>query len=171
MAEQVLISPEYAEQNRLLHKCREDYGIIGSRWVKTATEICQRESYTTVLDYGCGKGTFKKASPSWMAVHEYDPAIEGKETPQHAELVVCTDVLEHIEPEHLDSVLEHIRDLGESALFVISLSRSNKNLPDGRNAHLIIKPKEWWVEKLGEHFGHITLLPKRKLDELVIEAW
>lgn len=171
MSEQVLISPDYTEQNRLLHKQQELYGVIGSRWVGEATRICKEHGYTTVLDYGCGKGTFKRAAPDWMTVYEYDPAVEGKETPFPAELVVCTDVLEHIEPEYLDSVLANIRELGERALFVISLSRSNKTLPDGRNAHLIIQPKDWWLDRIKEHFEHIEFLPKRKLDELPLEAW
>lgn len=167
----MLYTDGYARQNRLLHKHRPDYGVIGSRWVKRATEICEEHGYTTVLDYGCGKGTFKSAAPKWMVVHEYDPAIEGRETPTPSELVVCTDVLEHIEPECIDEVMAHIRDMGQYALLVISLSPSNKRLDDGRNAHLIIESKEWWMEKVSEHFDHVHQMPKRRLDEIRIEAW
>lgn len=167
----MLITNGYIDQNRLLHKHRADYGIIGARWVKSATDLCKEHGWTTVLDYGCGKGTFARAAPEWMHVFEYDPAIEGKETPIEAELVVCTDVLEHIEPECLDSVLAHIGRMGYAALLVVSLSRSNKWLPDGRNAHLIVEPKEWWIDKLGEHFRTVKEWPKRKLDELAVEVW
>lgn len=171
MAEQVLISPGYTEQNTKLHQSRRDYGVIGGRWVKKAVEICKRHGYATVLDYGCGKGTFAHSAPDWMTVYEYDPAIEGKETPKTAELIICTDVLEHVEPEFLDAVLAHIESLGERALFVISTTPSNKTLPDGRNAHLIIETDDWWHDRLAEHFDHVERLKKRKPDEPAFEAW
>lgn len=171
MAERVLISPEYAEQNRRLHESRMDYGVIGGRWVKKAVEICNRYGYTTVLDYGCGKGTFAHSAPDWMTVHEYDPGIKDKEIPVEADLVVCTDVLEHVEPGYLDNVIRHIRDLGERALIVVSTTASNKELPDGRNAHLILADEQWWRERIGRYFDHVEVLQKRKPDEPAFEAW
>lgn len=69
--------------------------------------------------------------------------------PEPADGVVCLDVLEHIEPEFLDGVLEHIRDLAiKCAFFAVSTVPSSRTLGDGRNAHLIIEPKEWWLKVL-----------------------
>jgi hypothetical protein len=81
---------------------------------------------------------------------EYDPAIPGKdERPEFADLVVCTDVLEHIEPERIGAVLAHLRGLARKAIWcVISTKPSNKTLPDGRNAHILIRPESWWREAL-----------------------
>lgn len=171
MAEQDLITPEYARQNKRLHESCRAYGIIGFRWVKKAEEICSRNGYTTVLDYGCGKGTFKAAAPEWMTVHEYDPAIPEKRKPVPAELVVCTDVLEHVEPRYLNNVIAHIREMGQHALIVVSTTASDKSLPDGRNAHLILADDGWWYYKLSQSFDHIEVLPKRKKDEPAFEAW
>ncbi len=83
-------------------------------------------------------------------MREYDPAIEGKDgRPVFADLVVCTDVLEHIEPDRLDNVLTHLRTLARRAVFVvINTQPSNKTLTDGRNAHLIVEPAVWWYERL-----------------------
>jgi hypothetical protein len=68
-------------------------------------------------------------------------------------MVVCTDVLEHVEPEYLDNVLADIAGLTKQyAYFNISLMEAMKTLPDGRNAHLIVQPWQWWAEKLREYF-------------------
>lgn len=166
-----LISPEYARQNERLHEACAAYGVIGRRWVNKAAEICERYGYTTVLDYGCGKGTFKANAPDWMHVHEYDPAVYGKRTPIASDLVVCTDVLEHVEPCYLSNVIAHIKELGAHALIVVSTTASDKALPDGRNAHLILADDGWWYYQLSRHFDHIEVLPKRKKDEPAFEAW
>ena len=70
-----------------------------------------------------------------------------------AELVACCDVLEHIEPECLDDVLDHLEELTEVVLFAsIHTGPASKKLDDGRNAHLIQQPMEWWLPKLWERF-------------------
>jgi 2-polyprenyl-3-methyl-5-hydroxy-6-metoxy-1,4-benzoquinol methylase len=104
------------------------------------------------LDYGCGQGALGRALN--QEISEYDPAIAGKDSsPQPADLVICTDVLEHIEPECLESVLDHLKSLTKEALFaVISTRPAKKTLADGRNAHLIIEPWSFWEEKLARRF-------------------
>src|SRR5262245_55345835 len=96
-----LITPEYIEQNRLLHERVPEYGMSGQRWGRYVERLITEEKFVSVLDYGCGKGTLAKVLVGYN-VAEYDPAVPGKDgRPQPAELVVCTDVLEHIEPELL----------------------------------------------------------------------
>jgi hypothetical protein len=64
-------------------------------------------------------------------------------------MVVCTDVLEHIEPEHLDAVLRHVCSLAKKAVFLqIATRPAKKCLPDGRNAHLTVQSAEWWLAKI-----------------------
>jgi hypothetical protein len=106
-----------------------------------------------VLDYGCGKGTLA-ASISDYEVWEYDPAIEGKdEIPPPRDLVVCTDVLEHIEPDCLDAVLDDIkRCTVKLALLTIACRPAKKLLEDGRNAHLIQEGYRWWLPKIWQRF-------------------
>ena len=84
----------------------------------------------------------------------YDPGVpEYADPPTPAEMVVCIDVLEHIEPELIDDVLDHLEELTESFLFAtVHTQPAGKKLPDGRNAHLIQKPAEWWLPKIMERF-------------------
>jgi uncharacterized Rossmann fold enzyme len=147
-----LISPQYAEQNKKLHQDRPDYGCSGRKRSAVVQQLAISIDAKTVLDYGCGKGELAKglSFPIW----EYDPAIAGKEMPPRpADLVVCTDVLEHIEPEYLDAVLMDLaRCTMKIGYFVIHMKASSKTLPDGRNAHLIQKGRKWWSDQLAKYF-------------------
>jgi 2-polyprenyl-3-methyl-5-hydroxy-6-metoxy-1,4-benzoquinol methylase len=125
-----------------------------------AAQICRRTGRCHILDYGCGNGTLRaaleRAFPSIHGVDlfEYDPAIPGKALlPSPVELVFCGDVMEHVEPECVDAVLKHIASLTLSvAIFIIDLHKAAKTLPDGRNAHLTIQKKDWWLSFLRKYF-------------------
>lgn len=43
-----------------------------------------------------------------------------------------------------------------SAAYKEQLETLHAVLPDGRNAHLIQKGKDWWLEKLANHFETIN---------------
>jgi FkbM family methyltransferase len=147
-----LITPGYRALNQALHESNPAYGTSGTKYVETILKLSKALNTTSILDYGCGKGLLGKGLP--FPIWEYDPAIEGKEeSPRPADLVVCTDVLEHIEPTMLNSVLLDIaRCLRKVGYFVIHTGAANKTLADGRNAHLIQKDKAWWGKKLAKHF-------------------
>lgn len=147
-----VISPDYVNLNRELHESNPQYGISGSKRASAVRKIINAIKPASILDYGCGKGTLAKALP--FPIWEYDPAVPGKDkVPRPAELVVCTDVLEHVEPEYLPGVL---LDLSRCTLkvcyAVIHTGPSLKTLPDGRNTHLIQQPLSWWKEQLSECF-------------------
>lgn len=144
----MLISPEYLKQQHDLH-ADGDYGTSSSKWAGMICDLANANSFTSILDYGCGKGLLKK-SLQGANIAEYDPCIEGKDSPPaSAELVVCTDVLEHIEPDCLDNVLDHLQSLTmKTGFFVIATRPAKKILSDGRNAHLIQQPHEWWLPKI-----------------------
>lgn len=149
------ISDAYLDQQRALHLMPQGYGGKGSRWADTVGWLTRALECFSVLDYGCGEGSLKAAlNKHWprLSVREYDPAIAGKdERPSFADLVVCTDVLEHVEPEKIGNVLAHIDGLARKAIFlVVCLRPSNKMLPDGRNAHLLVRSKAWWDAKVDE---------------------
>lgn len=147
----MLISEDYKQQNKKLHE-NPSYGISSSKWANEITQIARQYGALSILDYGCGKGLLKKTLGG--IVSEYDPAIEGKDqAPEPADMVACTDVLEHIEPDCLDSVLDDIRRCTKKVgFFTIATRPAKKILPDGRNAHLIQESHAWWLPKIMERF-------------------
>lgn len=110
-----------------------------------------------LLDYGCGHNLSLKdnlAPTRGFRYQAYDPGVpDFADDPVPAEMVVCIDVLEHIEPDLLENVLDHLEELTEKVLFAtVHTGPAGKILPDGRNAHLIQKPAEWWLPKFIERF-------------------
>lgn len=153
-----LISKEFIDLNKKLHEDNPQYGMGGARHKDTVLKLAKGLNTTSILDYGCGKGMLAKALdiPIW----EYDPAIPEKSAvPKPADLVICTDVLEHIEPDKLPFVLDDLkRCVKKVGYFVISTRAAVKTYSDGRNAHLIQQGKDWWNKKLQKYFnvGSIT---------------
>jgi len=149
-----LISESYLNINKSLHDSHGMFGAGGSGWIGVAKNLLKRFPDSTMLDYGCGKGKLAVSVRQKfnIGISEYDPAIEGKDgSPSEADIVMCTDVLEHIEPECLAEVLLDIHRVTRRVAFLaISLRLAKKNLPDGRNAHLIVQPASWWEARLNE---------------------
>jgi hypothetical protein len=173
-----LITAGYRKQCADLHRDRLEFGVGGGRHAPTVEKIAAslrtpERPAPSVLDYGCGKGYLAKALsfPIW----EYDPAVPEKSAPPRAaDFVVCTDVLEHVEPECLDAVLcDLLRCTKQLGYFIIHTGPSMKTLADGRNAHLIQEGADWWRERIGRFFLvakcwdrkpllHVVVGPKKK---------
>jgi hypothetical protein len=114
-----LITPEY---KALLEEYRTEahrpmWGNGGGPHVQPVVKLIEKNpgKFKKILDYGCGHGLLLRSVLSHNVglterqAQFYDPGIEKfSELPHPAHLVLCTDVLEHIEPECLDSVLEHL---------------------------------------------------------------
>jgi 2-polyprenyl-3-methyl-5-hydroxy-6-metoxy-1,4-benzoquinol methylase len=111
----------------------------------------------TILDYGCANGKFKvymdKHKPQYT-VYEYDPGIRGKDQlPDSADFVVCCDVMEHVEPDLLPNVMNHLQGLVlKGGFFNISTKEAITFLSDGTNAHKIVKGSDWWVGTFKKYF-------------------
>ena len=154
------ITEDYRKANQRLHESNSKYGTSGAKWTKKAAELISQTKAASVLDYGCGKGLLKAGLPE-ANIREYDPAIPGKDAePQPADLVICTDVLEHIEPDCLDDVLSHLRQVSLRYAFVnIATRPAVKSLEDGRNAHLIIEAPAWWKTRIEKYFHIVEWSP------------
>jgi SAM-dependent methyltransferase len=121
----------------------------------------------TILDYGCGKGIqyFKEN------IHEeyfygimpslYDPAVEEfcKLPKGKFDAVICTDVFEHIEEEHLEEVIKEIYSKATKFVYLgVCNSLADSFLPDGRNSHITLQSMDWWIDKILPHVTAHTLL-------------
>ncbi len=155
-----LISEDYRKLNRKLHESGVPYGVSGHAYAEVITKIAAIYKAESILDYGCGKGTFKRAlEHTNLNIFEYDPCIPGKDVPPDpADLVICNDVLEHIEPDCLDAVIQDLaRVTMKIGFFVIDLMPANKCLPDGRNTHLILETDTFWRAAIEKHLAVITV--------------
>ena len=150
-------TPEYLSQQKSLHQ-KGNYGVIAGKMYGTiVSTIVDKMEIDHLLDYGCGKnlsltkGLKTKREFKYQA---YDPMVgEYSDEPVPAQMVCCIDVIEHIEPDYLEDVLDHLEELTEEVLFIsVHTGPAGKVLDDGRNAHLIQQPLIWWLPKIAERF-------------------
>ena len=153
-----LISEEYQQTLQRMHADKL-FGKTGGKWWPQVYQILATGQPKTWLDYGAGTGklvsNIRKNTDSLrqrVRIDEYDPGVSNKAfrpTLSSYDLVTCIDVLEHVEPDNLGAVLEDLNRLSRGVLFlVVSTRLAGKNLPDGRNAHLIVEDAVWWKSKV-----------------------
>lgn len=167
-----VISEEQRRLNQALHKDNEQFGNradgagLATHLPTAIKRMHELGCCDSVLDYGTGKGRLverlRKELPVTIEVSGYDPAIAGYETKptKPADILTCLDVLEHIETESIDAVLADIKKLTKGFCYlVIDLQPAVKRLADGRNAHILLAPPDWWSSKLGQLFPCTTSFP------------
>ena len=156
-----LISDAYRDMQATLHE-DPSYGIASKHYAPIVASAMQSIGADELLDYGAGKGRLGKALQKQLErplrIHHYDPAIpEWSAAPDPCAFVACIDVLEHIEPPLLDNVLDDLRRVTAGiGILTVHTDPARKILPDGRNAHLILQPREWWLERLKARFDIVA---------------
>ena len=137
----------YLEQAKLYHqedKIWQGTSIIN--YIPKINQIIKDKDIKTILDYGCGKA--KHHPKEWKAI-KYDPAIqEYQNKPQDKyDLVISTDVLEHIPVENLKQTINEIFGYSNKWVFVsVCCRKAEAILPNGYNAHATIESAKWWRE-------------------------
>jgi hypothetical protein len=159
---------------------KRPWGGTGHSWVPYVLDelsrLCASKNceIKTILDFGCGRGTFKTKMEEvvpGITIFEYDPGVRGKDELLNAQVdyVVCTDVMEHVEEQFVDETLHVIRDRAlYGAFFNIDCNLSKSSLPDGRNTHITVKPPMWWLEKLEHTFSEWRWRVLEKRGRLVV---
>lgn len=154
-----VISSAYKDLQKQLHDTGLYGGMGQSPYGEMIAELINRMEVKHVLDYGCGSRLSLAHGLKGKVNHPfkyqpYDPCVqEFSSQPVPAELVVCLDVLEHIEPECIDDVLDHLQSLTEVVgFFSIDTGPAKKVMADGRNAHVLQKPPEWWLPRIMARF-------------------
>lgn len=154
------LSEEYREVLKATHKKggEKGWGRTGSvKFYGQIQKLIKLYNASEILDYGAGAGNLKKRLvqdfPD-LIVHEFEPARDDVCAPAApCKFVVCNDVFEHVEPEFLDAFFDDlVRVVEDRAYFTVCMTPAVKNLADGRNAHLIVKPFSWWINKVAERF-------------------
>lgn len=132
----------------------------------------------TVLDYGCGRAEAyrspHKIHHQWglkrSQVTLYDPAFHHAPPPVgQFDLVVCSDVLEHIPEEEVDAFIARIFGHARKAVWASVCCRPAKKVFPGTetNLHVTIKPYEWWSAKFDAAMSNI---PDRVLEWHLVET-
>ncbi len=85
------------------------------------------------------------AEVSWFKASAHDLPFEDDQY----EWLTSFDTLEHLIPEELDEVLTEFRRVASTGWF-FSIAYHTSHTVMGSDLHLIVKPKEWWKEKLSE---------------------
>lgn len=165
-----LISEEYRLLQKKMHK-NENYGSTGALYADFINQLISEHKFKQILDYGAGKCGLK-AKLQKIEYFAYEPSNDlYSKPPNPCKFVVSIDVLEHIEPECLDAVLDDMQRVTIGyGFYTIHTKAAKKNLPDGRNAHLIQKPMGWWLPKLASRFDIISKLELPNRCEFLLKA-
>lgn len=155
-------SEDYENQLKVMHRAGT---ISGKKWGTTGARNFgdyvikflehRRGQIKTVLDFGAGQGSLGEyvlnnavdINVKWT---NYDPGIDKWNTLPEGpfDLVVSSDVLEHVEPDYIDATIDQLCELADKAQFHhIACDPCSSRLPDGRNAHLITEKLDWWLPK------------------------
>lgn len=135
----------------------------GELCAETFLELVKPDSL--VIDFGCGTGRgalkIREAGLEVLCLDLTDNCrdVEALSLPfrQHdltepidfieARYGYCTDVMEHLPTEDVDTVLSNIMRAAETVFFQISTVPDNFGGVIGKELHLTVKPAAWWRER------------------------
>jgi len=170
------VAQKYIQQYAFLHEEKKAYGTSSEQQLGYIQRtVCGFEDIDTILDYGCGRSRLV----DWLAkLHEatpfrFDPAIaEFAARPNRRfDLVLNTDVLEHIPESDISAVLADIAHFSSRAFFNISVVEAVQILPNGENAHCTVRPKEWWSKELQKHYSKIREVKSYRHTTVSFVTW
>jgi len=170
------VSEEYAQQLKQLHSASEAFGVgnVTAKHYPMIRKLIEKRQFSSVLDYGCGKGHFIDHLCEKMPhlhVDGFDVASDKYAVmpTQKFDMTVCLDVLEHVEFGALANVFDEIRSHTDK-IFICSIANypAGKNLPDGRNAHVTQMPFGYWFSLLSGFFRVDQFLRTGKAEGLFV---
>lgn len=130
--------------------------------------------YVSMLDVGCGRGQALDIAKKhgFVSVHGVEVVLAGTRGDitlidgAHClpfedgayQLVICTDVLEHILEEDVQPVLREMFRVASKAIHLTISHRADKADELGHK-HVTLHPREWWVKEIEKAldevaFGH-----------------
>ncbi len=176
------MTKEHISDSRELHRKYSTYGAASdysnpnshkyALTIPKAVKACQDldPNISCLLDHGTGNGGLPKllneSVPTIKAIG-YDPAVElfAQEIHQKFDIVTSIDVLEHISKEDINGILDQIRDAtNKFFFFCIDLIPALKQTSDGRNAHFLLAPSDWWIGQLKNKFNIVSAIEVGELE-------
>lgn len=133
-------------------------GLSILRHERALRALVKEHDVKSMLDFGCGRGDAYR-SPHKLhhqiglpraAVTLYDPAFRpsSKLPTGKYDLVVCSDVLEHVPEGEVDEFVARLFSYAKKAVWASVCCRpAKKTFPDGRNLHVTVQPFDWWMER------------------------
>ena len=176
----------YIEASKQLHSDNKKYGAASEYskpdtmkfmlTIPQAIKASQEFSLIrSILDHGTGKGglieTLNQHKELDIIAKGYDPCVpEFSELPSSKfDIVTSIDVLEHLGIDYVGSTISEINNLTENFFFFcIDLVPASKMLNDGRNAHTLIAPSDWWLQQIKNKFKIISCIEVGKMSS---SAW
>ena len=173
----MITNKNYVEQYKLLNDKNKFYYESNLSIFNMINEISLFIDYLkpkNILDYGCGNGILlkllKHKYPK-INIDGYDHAIKEFSviSNNHYDMIINTDVLEHIPKNDICDVLNHIKSLSNNVFFCLHHGKAWTILPNGENAHITIEPKEWYHNLMRNYFDIIIPLKARNpINSIVI---
>ena len=193
---------ELLDSYKELHKEEGKFrGISLVPLVPTLINVTKENNCKTLLDYGCGKAIpYSKKECKSIGLKKpvqelcnldsfdlYDPAYPkyNKLSKKKYDIVVCTDVMEHIAEQDIDWVLKDILSHSKKTVFLnISCQPALKHFKEGKfkgqNVHVSVFHGTWWSDKVkniwnkfkhlkiymvcvGKDYTHVDCIKKEKV--------
>lgn len=159
----MLITPEYQATLQRAHAYAGEggWGTSGGKYAGASVVrlLKDQPEIETILDYGCGHGTLKNwvedkgiTDKKWTL---YDPCLprRSKRPVGKFDLVITTDVLEHVEETLLNNVLKDLRSFtgkflySEIACYFCGCIFIHGPHP-GQDMHINLKAPDEWKKRL-----------------------
>ena len=149
----VTTSDDWLARHRATHARHPEFGTHRHAYLLDTLEALVKSlsglEKPSLLDYGCGKGTFLKemTRTGWFRfVRGYDPAVEAfKARPaQQYDVVLCLDVLDQLENAFVASVIEDVAQYAKCAALFDVITVQTPAL-----AHLKPRSTAEWEQLIG----------------------
>jgi hypothetical protein len=150
------------------------YGRSSEDLLEKIAPIIFKENPKSIMDFGCGRSSL--INYFWKdgnrKLTKYDPAIREhkKLVVEHHDIVLCTDVFEHIPEIYLGGMIKTLHEISSKAIITVSLIPARKKLPNGWNAHITIRPPEFWTDLIGLYYKKINIIEQDK-NGIFLKTW
>jgi hypothetical protein len=153
------------EYRKLAEGGRQFFGNSLLNHEKEIGEFIRELGATSLLDYGCGAGmpydSPYKVWKNWglnpTFIRLYDPAFKEHSKPVTGkyDIVISSDVLEHIPEDQVDSVIQTMFSHARKGVWASICTRPAKKCFPGTkiNMHVTLHPMQWWDDTFKEHAG------------------